>query len=326
MTQAPLKFALAALTTAALLAACGGGDDDSNDNNNETGWQTDGQVKLQFAAYNGATPIDCSSSLKLGTQGRAVKMADFRFYISNVHLLKPDGSKVALALSHSDDYNHTEGADSVSLIDLEQRGVGACTGGSDAVNATIEGSVPAGTYTGVEMTLGVPLALNHLHATDPATPRVLQTPVHPAMAWNWRGGMKFTNIQFNQDTATDDTPWASANEGKDGYVLLHLGSTGCIGDPANGVPVTSCKAPNRVPVTLAEFDPSQQLIAFDAGALFNYDIASDTEGRTGCMAGPTDPGCAKPFEALALDWQADGSGTGVPVASHDQQVLKAVTR
>lgn len=339
--QIPALAALGAITLAALVA-CGGGDG----NGAAVGWQTDasGNVKLKFAAYNGTTPIDCTSSLKLGTKARAVKMADFRFYISNVNLIRADGSKVALKLKGTDDYNYTDGTNSVSLIDLEQDGAGLCAGGSATTNTVIEGTVPAGSYVGAEMTLGVPLALNHLNAADAATPRVLQTAVHPGMSWNWRGGRKFTNIEFDQDHAADATAWESAAAGKDGYVLLHLGSTGCVGDPANGTPVSSCKAPNRVPVALSSFDPTKQVIAFDAGALFNYDIASLSEGNSGCMSSPTDRACVKPFDALALDFgkpvrdasgqvvldgkgypQIDGAGTGQPLAGKVQAVLKVVT-
>lgn len=337
--QIPALAALGAITLASLVA-CGGGDD------NGPGWQTDasGNVKLKFAAYNGTTPIDCSTSLKLGTKARAVKMADFRFYISNVNLIKADGSKVALKLKSTDDYNYTDGTNSVSLIDLEQSGTGLCAGGSGTTNAVIEGTVPPGSYVGAEMTLGVPFALNHLNAADAGTPRVLQTAVHPGMSWNWRGGRKFTNIEFDQDRAADANAWESAAPGQDGYVLLHLGSTGCVGDPANGTPISSCKAPNRVPVALPNFDPTKQVIAFDAGALFNYDIASLGEGNSGCMSGPTDRGCVKPFEALALNFgqpvrdangqvvlddkgypKIDGAGTGQPLAGKSQAVLKAVT-
>ena len=54
-------------------------------------------------------------------------------------------------------------------------------------------------------------------------------------------------------------------------------------------------------------------------------ISSKAEGAGGCMSGTTDAACAKPFDALALDWKVDGSGTGVAVAGKTQKVLKAVT-
>ena len=333
------------LACAVGLTACGGDDNNSTatSNSGTTGttgtagtmgstWQTGttGDVSIKFAAYNGTEKIDCTSTTKLGTKQRAVQIEDFRFYISNVSLIKADGTREALKLKQANDYNYTsnDGKNTVSLIDLEQKGVGECDG-SAATNAVIEGTVPAGSYTGVEMTLGVPFELNHLNAADATTPRVLQNAVHPSMSWNWRGGRKFTNIQFDQNENVDPSPWESAEvkDGKaeEGSVRLHLGSTGCVGNPAAGTPISSCKAPNRVTVTLAGFNPASQVVAFDAGALFNYDIASKAEGAGGCMSGATDAGCAKPFEALALDWKADGSGTGVAVAGKTQKVLKAVT-
>ena len=153
-------------------------------------------MSIKFAAYNGTEKIDCTNTTKLSTKQRAVQIEDFRFYISNVSLIKADGTREALKLKQANDYNYTsnDGKNTVSLIDLEQKGVGECDG-SAATNAVIEGTVPAGSYTGVEMTLGVPFELNHLNAADATTPRVLQNTVHPSMSWNWRSGRKFTNIQ-----------------------------------------------------------------------------------------------------------------------------------
>lgn len=299
---------LAALT--ATLAACGGGDDD--DGAGGSGWQSDGNVKLQFAAYNGSTPIDCSSSLKLGTKNSAVKMQDFRFYVSNVKLVREDGVKVALKLKATDDFNYSDATHSVSLIDLEQKGTGACAPGTPALNPSVEGTVPAGRYTGVELTLGVPFELNHLDQRDAATPAALRYDLHPGMSWNWRGGRKFTKIEFAGDAAAGNATG----------VLLHLGSSGCVGDPANGTPISSCKAPNHVPVTLAGFNPAQQSIAVDAGALFNYDFTP--EGENACMAGPTDTACVTPFDVLGLDWKADGSGNGQPVKA--QRLFRPVAK
>lgn len=324
------------LACAVGLAACGGssgGGSSSTPNGGSSAWQTNanGDISLKFAAYNGGEKISCANSLALGTKLRSVKMDDFRFYIANVNLIKSDGSKVPLKLKQANDFNYTsdDGKNTLSLIDLEQKGVGECDRTVE-INDTIDGTVAAGTYTGVEMTLGVPFELNHLNASDASTPRVLQNAVHPGMSWNWRGGRKFTNIQFDQNRAADPAPWESADvengQAEDGSIRLHLGSTGCVGDPANGTPISSCKAPNRVTVTLNGFDPAKQAVAFDAHALFNYDIASKAEGAGGCMSGATDAGCAKPFEFLALDWKADGTGTGLPIAGKTQSVLKAVAR
>lgn len=312
------------------LAACGGGGGGGSSSGSATSWQTDaaGNVELKFVAHAGNTPITCDSSLTLGNPARAVRMEDMRFYVSDVQLLKADGSKVALRLGQNDDYNFTsaDGRMAVSLIDLEQSGSGKCEGGSAAINATIAGTVPAGTYTGVEMTLGVPFGLNHLDSADAATPRVLQNSVQTAMSWNWRGGRKFTRIQFVQDDKADATPWPSASPGEAGQLAFHLGSTGCVGNPAEGTPISTCKAPNRVPVVLEGFNPATRQIAFDVAALFAHDVAGAADGGGHCHSGATAAGCARPFAALALDWKADGSGNGMPLAGQKQSVFKAVAR
>jgi uncharacterized repeat protein (TIGR04052 family) len=136
---------------------------------------------------------------------------------------------VPLTLATTDDNNYADANGSVSLITLSQAGTGACTTGT--LNTAIQGTVPAGRYVGVTMTLGVPMGLNHLSSTDAATPAVLRSDVNPSMSWNWRGGRKFTKIELQSTEAGNPV------------TLLHLGSTGCVGDPANGVPITGCTAP-----------------------------------------------------------------------------------
>lgn len=293
---------------------------------NQTATQTLGNktTTIQFAAYNGSTPVTCGSSLTLGTSSKAVKVQDMRFYVSNINLVKTDGSKVRLTLNNTaDNYNYDNGTNAVSLIDLEDKS-GSCAG-STSTNSTVVGTVPAGRYTGVELEVGVPFAFNHFDSTASTTPAVLQSSVQPGMAWNWRGGRKFTKIELAQDTNVDSTAWPNGND----TVLLHLGSTGCLAaDPTQAVSssnmIASCKAPNRLPLSFASFDPSRQTIALDVAALFNFDIASDA---IGCMSGATDASCTKLFSALALNFDAPtGNGTGLPVSGQTQVVFKAVTQ
>jgi hypothetical protein len=45
------------------------------------------------------------------------------------------------------------------------------------------------------------------------------------------------------------------------------------------------------------------------------------------MYGGSDPECLRVFEALAIDWKADGSGTGLPIAGGaSQTVFRAITK
>lgn len=305
MTFSASRLSLSALALASLLSACGGGGD-------TTGWRTDsaGTISLEFAAVTGTTAVDCGSTLtSMGSNAKSAQVQDLRFYISDVQLIKEDGSTVALTLSATDDNNYAGTDHSVSLITLSQADSGACTAGT--LNTTIQGTVPEGRYVGVSMTLGVPFDLNHLNSTDSATPAVLRSDVNPGMSWNWRGGRKFTKIEL-QSSETDNP-----------VTLLHLGSTGCVGDPANGTPISSCTAPNRVTLNFAEFNPSKQKIALDLQALF---AAEDFTAMNMCMSSPTDDSCTALFSTLALDFKADGTGTGLPLSGQTQSVFKAISR
>lgn len=304
-------FALSCIATAALLTACGGSDD------NSTGWSSNGTtpVSLQFAAYAGTSPIQCGTAITgLGSSSKSANILDLRFYISDVQFIKEDGTKVALKPS-TDNNNYTGTLSgethSVSLLTLSQTGVGACTAGA-ALNKAIEGTLAAGHYVGVTMTLGVPFSLNHLNATDAATPAVLRSDINPGMSWNWRGGRKFTKIEL-QSTETGNP-----------VTLQHLGSTGCVGDPAAGTPISTCTAPNRVTLSFASFDPAKQAIALDVKSLF---AANDFSVANMCMSSPTAAICTGQFEALALNFNAtDGSGTGLPITGKTQTVFKTVSR
>ena len=81
-------------------------------------------------------------------------------------------------------------------------------------------------------------------------------------------------------------------------------------------------------ITLPAFDPAQQKIAVDLKALLaGNDITRNQAGAAGCMSGGTDPECAGVFQALAIDWKADGTGTGLPIAGGAAQtVFRPVAR
>jgi uncharacterized repeat protein (TIGR04052 family) len=250
---------------------------------------------------------------------------DFRFYISQVKMVRADGVEVPLTLPANDSWNFTAGSDSVTLVDLENA-TGDCptATGTTGTNAVVKGTVPAGTYTGVKMTMGVPFSMNHTDWANPTTtkaPRDIQ-----ARAWNWQGGRKFAKIEV-----TD--PLASAAAGTAGKWAsptfnFHLGSTGCIGNPATGTQVSSCTAPNRMEFKFASFNPSTQKVAVDIKPLLDgTNVTINQAAATGCMSGGTDPECLNVFKALAIDWKADGTGTGLPINGGAAQTLfKAIAK
>lgn len=293
-------FALSTLAAAATLVACGGGDDGPKN------------IEIQFAAVSDGKTVTCASTLTgLGTTNATGTLADLRFYISNVKLINSAGAEVPLTLTTADSWNTTKGSDAVTLIDLEDK-TNNCVGTSGN-NAVIKGTVPAGTYTGVKMTLGVPFALNHTDqsADVSVTPAVINNGVHPGMAWSWAGGRKFTKIEVTNST------WSAKT------FTVHLGSTGCTGtNPAAGV-VTSCTAPNRVDFGFTAFNPDTQRIAVDVKSLLSAnDVTVNGGGASGCMSGPTDPECPAIFSALSLDL-----ATGLTVnGGLNQRLFKVVSK
>jgi uncharacterized repeat protein (TIGR04052 family) len=295
---------LTALATATLLAACGGGGDDGPV-----------AVALEFGAVNGSTPVTCDQRLTaLGTTAVDAQIKDLRFYVSNVAMIRGDGTRVPLALGANDDWNHTAAdGNRLTLVDLEDA-TGSCAAGTPATNAFVRGSVPAGRYVGVEFSVGVPSSLNHSDYATAIKPLDIQ-----AMAWSWQSGRKFAKVEVTDPDGVEGG-WVSKT------FNVHLGSTGCTGNPATGE-IVACAASNRMAVSFPSFNPSTQKIVLDIQALTaGNDITVNQAGAPGCMSGGTDPECAAVFQTLGIGWAADGTGSGEPVSGTAQTLLKLVSK
>lgn len=263
-------------------------------------------VTIRFTATQGTRPIRCGTALTgVGTTDASTRLKDMRFYVSNVRLVRRNGTSVKVKLRRDDQWNLTRGSQSVTLIDLEN-GRGGCTGDA-RMNTMVVGTVPRGTYAGITYTVGVPLALNHTNPT--ATPAPLNL---IALNWSWQAGRKFTQIELVR-------PTTGKVVGPD--FLVHLGSTGCQGVPT-GRNAMSCTAPNRAKVLFRSFNPARQRIALDLDAMTaRIDVTRNRGGAAGCMSGTTDPECGGIFRAAGLHWSADGRGTGRTVGDGTRQRL-----
>jgi len=268
-------------------------------------------VKLRFASVAGSTPVACGRLIDgLGTTNQQAELQDLRFYVSNVKLLRRHGRAVRVALSSGTRYQTSQKGQGVTLIDLENA-QGACKAeGTPGTNALVRGTVPRGTYTGVQFTVGVPFAMNHTDTVSAHAPLNLE-----AMSWSWQYGRKFMKVELGD-------PGGATGSWSTHAFLVHLGSTGCTGNPASGQAV-SCSAPNMPSVVLKHFDPRHQAIAFDLKAFVaGDDITVNRADEPGCMSGPTDPECGSVFGALGLTWQADGQGSGRSTGAQD--VFRAI--
>ena len=298
-----------------LLAACGGGGGGSSAPATPSEAEpTTLAVALDFGVQAGSQPVACGTPLPaLGTGATAAELRDLRFYVSGLALINSAGTAVPVTLTQNEwQYRN------VALLDFEN-GVGACSDGTAATNTRIVGTVPAGTYTGVELQMGVPVShtaadgttvsLNHTDTAAAPAPLDIQ-----AMTWSWQAGRKFAKIEVNP---------AGGMVNGDGTVSstfnFHLGSTGCTGNPATGETV-SCSAPNRMGFHFHAFDQATQKIVLDISRLFETsNIAVNAGGASGCMAGKTDPECPVMFTALQVDIDS-----GLPIDEGHEQTIFSV--
>lgn len=262
-------------------------------------------VAVTFALTSGGQPARCGAPLgPLGTGKTAATLHDARFYVQDVALIDATGKTVPVTLTPGP--WQTAGT---ALLDFEDAG-GGCRGGTPATNAVVTGTVPAGRYSGLSFTVGVPPDLNH-SSTEQAPPPLDIA----AMGWSWQAGRKFMKVEVDPAGGVRKPDGSRA-----ATWFLHLGSTGCTGNPATGETV-ACARSNRVPVTLAGFDPATQAVALDLAALFaGSDLARDQGAAVGCMSGPTDADCPPVFARLGL------SADGTPVQPGRSAVFTAVAR
>ncbi len=252
-------------------------------------------VTLRFAAQVAGQPFECGRSYgAIGTTKSSITPSDFRMYVSEVHLIDAAGRAVPVALAQDGTWQRGD----VALIDFEN-GAGPCRNGTAATNTSVRGTVPAGTYAGVRLTLGVPFASNH------GDPTVAPAPLNTtAMFWTWQGGYKF--LKF--DAATTGRPALTAPPAADGGgsasgFSVHLGSTMCA-SPARTQPPSACQSPNRVTVRFDRFDLEKNVVVADIGAVLagaNVDV--NAQGTSpGCMSFPKDADCPPVMGALGLGY------------------------
>lgn len=238
-------------------------------------------VTLTFKAKVGAADFKCGQTYaNQGTPADTVEPRDLRFFVQDVKLVDSAGREVPVTLDARSPWQTAD----VALLDFED-GTGKCANGNPELNDKVTGTVPAGTYTGVNFTNGVPAAINH---KDPASePAPLSA---GGMTWGWLLGHLFIKAEMA----------STSNDG--GLGLFHLGSVGCTNDPDGGDdfnkgPTSPCSQPNRNLVKLTGFDPATKKIVLDVGTLFS---GSDLTTMSMCHSGG--PACPPLFANVGLDF------------------------
>lgn len=238
-------------------------------------------VDLQFAARVGSEDAACGTVYTdLGADAGNVELADLRFYVHDIRLVDAAGEETPVEL----DQDGVWQVENVALLDFED-GTGDCADGTPELNSVVHGTVPSGEYVGVRYRLGVPFELNHENVATSPSPLNIST-----LFWEWA----FGHIFFSTITSMTTGKGPEANPH-----FVHLGSTGCTGDPALGEEV-SCSNPNRPAFAFdTGFDLTQSTIVLDIQPLL---AESNLGTEIGCHSFPDTPACTAPFEALGIDY------------------------
>lgn len=253
--------------------------------------------EIRFTASIGDRPLVCGERYaNVGASKSSVTLADLRFYVMDVQLVRADGQAVRIALEQDGIWQQKN----LALLDFED-GSGSCNTGTKGMRQVVRGTAPVADYRGVRFTLGVPAEMNHADPTLAASPLNLT-----AMFWSWQAGYKFLKLDLapapreagSAPAATSSAPSAT------GFVF-HVGSTGCVGGSRAGDP-PKCANGNRVVVDLPGFVPQTNVVHLDLAALLaNTELDKNTPKTSpGCMAFPGDPDCDQVMTRLGLSYGA----------------------
>ncbi len=164
-----LSIATAILSLSVLLTGCKKDEKIAPNTEQKLSFNISNMVGNNAAAYN---------TLYQDASGRSFNLADMRYYISNIVLIKNDGTKLPIN-------------GKVLLV-------------NPSTKAYDLGIVPVGDYKGFQFMLGLDSVANH---SDPTTysegnPLAIQT---PSIHWSWSSGYIFMKLEGLVDTSLAKT-------------------------------------------------------------------------------------------------------------------------
>ena len=158
--------------------------------------QGNGKITLQFENYVGNEKLtlgaDANAAKAYTSNGQTLKFSEVKYVITNIVLVKADGTKVAY---------HTEDLDKGGFLINQE---------NTASLSPILSEIPEGDYKGIEFGLGVKRELNNLSLQDKfpnfyrLTGSFKQAQI---MHWEWANGYRFVKLEgwYSNATATNDT-------------------------------------------------------------------------------------------------------------------------
>lgn len=138
---------------------------------------TEEELGLVFKYVAGEDVVDFTSAYT-ANNGQKYTLSMIRFYMSNIRLIKSDGSEYPLIGQYQ-------------LIDASKSHFHL-------------GDVPVGDYKGLKFNVGIDSLTNHMDPTVYAStnPLAMQT---PNMHWSWNSGYIFTMVEGSCDTTAGNT-------------------------------------------------------------------------------------------------------------------------
>lgn len=231
------------------------------------------------------TVFSCSGTFAVSSTV-SLQPLDLRFYISDVRLVKDDGTTVPVIMT-ADGKWQSRGA---ALLDFEDKS-GTCTGGTTTTdtNTSIHFEYTPGRYAGIQFVLGLTDDLNRIQNTAESPFNV------GGMYWSWTSGYKFARFEYRHENNTNNT-------------LFHLGSQSCMG-VSNPV---SCAQPFRKTVRLTKsgFVPTGARVVLRLDELlagFNTALAVNKS----CMPAAVDADCQPMLNNLKITTSAAAIGAGI---------------
>ncbi|WP_298823050.1 MbnP family protein [uncultured Capnocytophaga sp.] len=201
------KTLLMAITTVAALSSCSKKDD-----NNDS---TPAKVSLQFDNYVGTEKLALGASASAAkaytSNGQTLKFSEVKYVITNVVLVKADGTKVPY---------HTE--------DLDKGGFLINQAKTASLTPVLSG-IPEGEYKGIEFGLGVKKELNNLKLQDkfPNFYRLTGEFKHSGiMHWEWANGYRFVKLEgwYSNPTPGKNKKGEALPAITNGELSIHIGS------------------------------------------------------------------------------------------------------
>ena len=210
------KTLLMAITTVAGLSSCSKEDNNnSNQGGNQSSTNGNAEVSLQFDNYVGTEKLALgasASAAKAYTSNRqTLKFSEVKYVITNVVLVKADGTKVPY---------HTEDLDKGGFL-INQANTASLT--------PVLKNIPVGEYKGIEFGLGVKKELNNLKLQDkfPNFYRLTgQFKFSEIMHWEWANGYRFVKLEgwYSNPTPGKNKEGENLPAITDGELSIHIGS------------------------------------------------------------------------------------------------------